>query len=82
MIQVCTDNETNMKLAAHHLPGDYPKVHFQGCAIHSLDLLLQNWSKEDLAEQTVTKVKLVVNFIKHHHATLAAYTPQLAIDIA
>ena len=65
-----------MKLAVRHLQFDYPKVYFQGCAAHSLDLLLHNWGKEAWVEKIVTKAKLVVNFIKNHHATFAAYMAQ------
>lgn len=68
MVQVCTNNATNKKFMVHHLQG----------AMHSLDLFLYNWRKEACVEKTMKKTKLVVNFIKNHHAMFAAYRVQSA----
>jgi hypothetical protein len=50
-------SETNLPICC------FPSLYFQGCVVHFLDLLLEDWGKTTWAKQIVKKVKVVVSFI-------------------
>jgi hypothetical protein len=62
IVQICIYNVSNMKSAADLLIHHFPNLYFQGCVIHCLDLLLEDWGKTTWVKQIVKKVK-VVSFI-------------------
>ena len=47
IVQVCTDNAPVMASARRDLMQSNPHMYVQGCVAHCLDLLLEDWSKED-----------------------------------
>jgi hypothetical protein len=45
IVQICTDNASNMKSAAKLLICRFPNLYFQGRVAHCLNLLLEDWGK-------------------------------------
>jgi hypothetical protein len=61
IMQICTNkrNVTNL------LIGHFPSLYFQGCVVHYLDLLLEDWTKTTWAKWIVKKTK--VNFFSYNN---------------
>jgi hypothetical protein len=55
VVQVCTDNTPVMASAARDLIRANPDLYFQGYAAHCLDLLLEDWGKEEWVKKLVKK---------------------------
>ena len=51
----------------------YTHIYMQGCAAHTMDLLLEDWGKATWIKETVEKVKLLVKFVKKRHMPLAVF---------
>ena len=47
VIQICTDNAPVMSLAAYDVVWINRHMYIQGCAVHCLDLLLEDWTQQD-----------------------------------
>jgi hypothetical protein len=62
-----------MRSAANLLVRCFPSLCFQGCVVHCLDLLLEDWGKITWVKGIVKKAKVVVSFIQHHHVPLAIF---------
>ena len=73
VVQVCTDNAGNMKAAGALLMDRFPHIYFQGCSAHALDLLLEDWGKQDWITSLVKKAKSIVKYIRTHHMPLAIF---------
>ena len=59
-------------------------MYVQGCAAHCLDLLLEDWGKEDWVKKLVKKARVICVFIKNHHASQAIFRrllPNLSIRL-
>jgi len=50
IVQICTHNASDMKSATNLLIYHFSSFYFQGCAVHCLDLLLENWGKATWAK--------------------------------
>ncbi len=59
IVQICTNNVSNMKSVTDLLICHFPSLYFQGCVVHYLDLLLEDWGKTTWVKQIVKKVKLL-----------------------
>ena len=73
VIQVCTDNAPIMTVASRHILQSTSHLYMQGCAAHCLDLLMDDWSKEEWVKKLVNKAKIISIFIKSHHASQAIF---------
>lgn len=73
IIQICTNNISNMQNVINLLICHFSNLYFQVCAIHCLDLLLENWREKPWVKQIVKRVKIIVSFIRQHHAPLAIF---------
>jgi hypothetical protein len=62
IVQICTNNASNMRSATSLIICRLPNLYFQGCVAHCLNLLLEDWGKATWVKQIVKKVK-VVSFI-------------------
>ena len=69
VVQVCTDNAPIMTAASHHIFQSISHLYVQGCAAHCLDLLLEDWGKEEWMKKLVKKARIISVFIKSHHAS-------------
>jgi len=54
----------------HLLICHFPNLYFQGCVVHCLDLLLEDWGEITWAKQIVKKTKVIVSFTQQHHSPL------------
>jgi hypothetical protein len=62
----------------------YPHLYKQGCCAHILDLLLEDWGKEELFKALIIRAKQVCIYIRNHHATMALYrhySPRLLLKV-
>lgn len=73
VIQLCTNNAAVMISAMKRLTEVYPYMYTQGCTAHILDLLLEDWGKEEDMKELVKKCTDIVTFIKRYHYTLALF---------
>ena len=85
VVQVCTDNALVMTAASRHIFQSISHLYVQGCAAHCLDLLLEDWSKEEWGKKLVRKARIISIFIKSHHASQAIFrrlSPNLFIRLS
>jgi hypothetical protein len=84
VVQVCTDNAPVMASACRDLIQANPGLYVQGCAAHCLDLLLEDWGKEEWMKKLVKKGRHICVFIKNHHAPQAIFrrlSPNLSLRL-
>ena len=84
VVQVCTENAPVMASAGRSVMQSNLHMYVQGCAAHCLDLLLEDWSKEDWVKKLVKKALVICVFIKNHHASQAIFrrlSPNLSIRL-
>jgi hypothetical protein len=43
--EICTNNALNMRSVADLLICNFPSLYFQGCVVHCVNLLLEDWGK-------------------------------------
>ena len=60
-----------MKAAADIIIDKYPYIYFQGCIVHVMNLLLEDWRKATWMKEMVKKLRTVIEFIKRQHMPLA-----------
>ena len=61
-----------------------PHMYIQGCATHCLDLLLEDWGKEDWVKKLIKKTWIIWIFIKNHHTSQAIFrrlSPKFSIRL-
>jgi hypothetical protein len=73
VIQICTDNATNMLGAMDNIVTTYPHVFKQGCTTHTLDLMLEDWTKIDQFKDLIKRAKCVCLYMRNHHVTMALF---------
>jgi hypothetical protein len=71
--QICLDNASPILGALDDLVGTYPHLYKQGCCAYILDLLLEDWRKEEMFKALIIRAKRVCIYIRNHHATMALY---------
>ena len=84
VVQVCTDNAPVMTTTSRHIFQSISHLYVQGCAAHCLDLLLEDWDKEEWVKKLVKKARIVSVFIKSHHASQVIFrrlSPDLSIRL-
>ena len=84
VVQVYTDNAPVMTAASRHIFQSISYMYVQGCAAHCLDLLLEDWGKEEWVKKLVKKARIIFVFIKSHHASQAIFrrlSPDLSIRL-
>lgn len=82
VVQVCTDNATNMLGAMERINEAYPHIYMQGCCAHIMDLLLEDWGREEMFADLVQKAKDVAFYIRNHHVPMALFrrfSPKLSL---
>jgi hypothetical protein len=73
IVQICTDNASSMKAAADIITNKYPHIYFQGCVVHVMNLLLEDWGKATWMKEVVKKSRTIIKFIKRRHMPLAVF---------
>lgn len=56
----------------------YPHMDTHRCAAHILDVLLEDWDKDQRIKRIVAWCKAIVKFMKKYHVTLALFRKYLA----
>jgi hypothetical protein len=59
VVQICTNNVLSMRSVANLLICHFPSLYFQGCVVHCLDLLWEDWEKTKWVKRIMKKVKVV-----------------------
>jgi hypothetical protein len=62
-----------MKAVADIITDKYPHIYFQGCAVHAMNLLLEDWRKATWMKEVVKKSRTIIKFIKRWHMELAVF---------
>ena len=62
-----------MTAASLHILQSTFHLYVQGYAAHCLDLLLEDWGKEEWMKELVKKVMIISVFIKSHNALQAIF---------
>ena len=70
-----------MTAASRHIFQSISHLYVQGCAAHCLDLLLEDWGKEEWVKKLVKKARIISVFIKSHHASQAIFR-RLSLDLS
>jgi hypothetical protein len=73
IVQICTHNVSSMKAAADIIIDKYPHIYFQGCAVHAINLLLEDWEKATWMKGVVKKSRTIIKFIKRRYMQLAVF---------
>jgi hypothetical protein len=73
IVQICTVNASSMKAAADIITDKYPHIYFQGCTVHAMNLLLEDWEKVTWMKEVVKKSRTIVKIIKRRHMPLAFF---------
>jgi hypothetical protein len=84
VIQICLDNASVMLGALDDLVAMYLHLYKQGCCTHILDLLLEDWGKDEIFKALIIRAKRVCIYIRNHHATMALYrhySPRLSLKV-
>ena len=84
VVQVCTNNTQVMAFAGRNVIQSNLHMYVQGCVAYCLDLLLEDWGKEDWVKKLVKKARVICVFIKNHHASQAIFrrlSPNLSIRL-
>ena len=63
VVSLVTDNASNMKTAWKILRENYPKLIINGCAAHTINLLVKDICKLDEYESTMTDCRFVTAFV-------------------
>ena len=73
IVQICMENASSMRAATDIIEDKYPHIYFQGCTIHVMNLLLEDWGKVVWMKDVVKKARTIVKFIKRRHMPLAVF---------
>ena len=73
VIQICTNNTTNMLGAMDNIVAMYPYIFKQDCAAHTLDLILEGWAKIEQFKDLINRAKHVCLYMWNHHVTMALF---------
>jgi hypothetical protein len=63
IVQICTNNASSMTSAINLIICHLPSLYYQGCVVHYLNLLLEDWRKATWVKRIVKKMK-VISFIQ------------------
>jgi hypothetical protein len=73
VVQICIDNSSSMKAAADIIIDKYPHIYFQGCVVHAMNLLLEDWGKATWMKEAIKKSRTIIKFIKRQYMPLAIF---------
>jgi hypothetical protein len=73
VVQICTNNASSMKAVVDIITDKYPDIYFQGCAVHAMNMLLEDWEKPMWLKEVVKKSRTIIKFIKRRHMPLAIF---------
>ena len=62
-----------MKAVANIITNKDLHIYFQGCVVHAMNLLLEDWRKATWMKEAVKKSRTIVKFIKRRYMPLAVF---------
>ena len=68
VVQICTDNASNMKSCGCILMEKYPQLYYQGCCAHALDFILEDMGKQQWMKSTVEPARDIVKCLHNSQA--------------
>jgi len=81
VVQVVTDNASVNAMAVSLLAAKRPRIFWNGCAAHCLDLMLEDIGKQGPIEQTIGDARLVTAFLYAHTRVLDLMRKFLGKDL-
>ncbi|XP_047049371.1 uncharacterized protein LOC124654408 [Lolium rigidum] len=81
VIQVVTDNASVNIAAANLLKAKRPSIFWNGCAAHTIDLMLEDIGNLPEVDKTITQARLVTVFLYAHIRVLALMRSVLKKDL-
>jgi hypothetical protein len=73
VVHIYTNNASFMKAAADIITNKYLHIYFQGCVVHTMNLLLEDWGKVTWMKEVLKKLRTIVKFIKRQHMLLVFF---------
>ncbi|XP_066324016.1 uncharacterized protein [Miscanthus floridulus] len=81
VVQVVTDNARPNEAAASLLKAKYPSIFWNGCAAHTIDLMLEDIGKMPKVAATISKAKCLTVFLYAHTRVLDLMRKYLSRDL-
>jgi hypothetical protein len=81
VVQVVTDNARPNDAAASLLKAKHPSIFWNGCAAHTIDLMLEDIGKMPKVEATISKAKSLTVFLYAHTRVLSLMRKFLSRDL-
>ena len=81
VVQVVTDNASVNLAAAALLKAKRPSIFWNGCAAHTIDLMLENIAKIPEVDKTIVKARSLTTFLYSHARVLALMRTFLGKDL-
>jgi len=81
VVQVVTDNARPNEAAASLLKAKYPSIFWNGCAAHTIDLMLEDIGKMPKVAATISKAKCLTIFLYAHTRVLDLMRKYLSRDL-
>ncbi|KAJ1276771.1 hypothetical protein BS78_05G240500 [Paspalum vaginatum] len=81
VVQVVTDNASSNLAAAALLKAKRPSIFWNGCAAHTIDLMLEDIGKIKQVDQTIVRARAFTAFIYSHTRVLALMRNFLGKDL-
>lgn len=66
IVHVCTDNASTCRAAGKLVEKQFPQISWTGCTSHSIDLLLEDFGKEDWVASVCATGRTLVRFITRY----------------
>lgn len=76
-----TDSAANCKASWTIISSTYPHVTCGPCSAHCLDLLLEDFGKEDWIKKHFAEGKEIVKFVTSHHQSLALFREKSSLEL-
>ncbi|XP_020174850.3 uncharacterized protein [Aegilops tauschii subsp. strangulata] len=81
VVQVVTDNASVNPTASTLLKAKLPNIFWNGCAAHSIDLMLEDIGKLKIVDSTITQARAVTVFLYAHTRVLSLMREFLGKDL-
>ncbi|XP_066347630.1 uncharacterized protein [Miscanthus floridulus] len=81
VVQVVTDNARPNEAAASLLKAKHPSIFWNGCAAHTIDLMLEDIGKMPRVATTISKAKCLTVFLYAHTRVLSLMRKFLSRDL-
>jgi hypothetical protein len=81
VVQVVTDNAKPNEAAASLLKAKHPTIFWNGCAAHTIDLMLEDIGKMPKVAETISKAKCLTVFLYAHTRVLSLMRKILCKDL-